>query len=62
MIRENEHIRKAARIAEVPLYKVAEAVGISEPTLQRWLRVPLSAEREQRIMEAIKGLEATRNV
>ena len=54
---ENQKVRKAARIAGVPLWKVAYSIGISEPTLMRWLRVPLSTERENRIMSAISTLE-----
>lgn len=53
---ENERVRRAARIAAIPLWKVAQQVGISEPTLTRWLRVPLSEEREQRLLEAISVL------
>lgn len=56
-MRENEHIRKAARVAGVPLWRVAAAVGVSEPTLIRWLRFPLPEEKEARIMEAIAALE-----
>ena len=53
---ENEKVRRAARIADVPLWRVAQQAGISEPTLTRWLRVPLSEEREQRLLEAISAL------
>lgn len=56
MAKENEKIRLAARIAGVPLWKVAAAIGISEPTLTRWLRFPIPDEKEQRIMEAINVL------
>lgn len=55
-MKPNELIRKSARIAGVPLWKVANAVGISEPTLCRWLRFPLSPEKETRILAAIKSL------
>lgn len=63
MKKENEAIRRAARIADVPLWAVAEAIGISEPTLIRWLRLPLPPEREQQVMAAIDRLakEAERN-
>lgn len=54
---ENMKIRRMARGAGVPLWAIAQAVGISEPTLTRWLRVPLSMDREQKIMEAISKLE-----
>lgn len=57
MVRENEVIRRAARIAGVPLWAIAAKIGISEPTLTRWLRVPLPEEKEARIMAAIAALE-----
>ena len=53
---ENEAIRKAARIAGVPLWRVADEVGISEPTISRWLRRPLSPEREAMLLAAISRL------
>lgn len=56
MMRENENIRRAARIAGVPLWAIAVKLGVSEPTLTRWLRVPLPADKEQRIMDAIAEL------
>jgi uncharacterized protein YjcR len=55
-MKENESIRKAARIADVPLYAVAMKLGISEPTIHRWLRFQLPAEKEQQIMDAINEL------
>lgn len=57
MSKENEAVRRAARIAGVPLWKIAAKIGVSEPTLTRWLRVPLSQEREARVMAAIAALE-----
>ena len=56
-MRENQKIRKAARMAGVPLWKIAATAGISEPTLMRWLRFPLSAEKEKLLMDAIAVLE-----
>ena len=55
-VRENQRVRSAARSAGVPHWKIAVAIGVSEPTLTRWLRVPLPADKEQRIMTAIKEL------
>lgn len=55
-MQENQCVRNAARAAGVPLWKVALAIGISEPTLIRWLRVPLTPEKEQRMLEAISAL------
>ena len=53
---ENIKIRVAARVAGVPFWKIAQKIGISEPTLTRWLRVPLDADREALIMAAIDEL------
>lgn len=56
MCKENETVRRAARSANVPLWRIAAAIGVSEPTLTRWMRFPLSADREQSIMQAIVEL------
>ena len=50
-------MRDAARIAGIPLWRIAMQAGISEPTLTRWLRVPLSEERERRVVKAIEELK-----
>lgn len=56
MKRENEHIRKAAREAGLPIWRVASAIGVSEQTLIRWFRFPLPEEKEACILEAIATL------
>ena len=55
-MKANENVRKAARMANVPLWMVAHAIEVSEPTLHRWLRFPLPAEKESTIMAAIERL------
>lgn len=55
-MKENSKVRNAARIANVPQWKIAEYLGISEPTITRWLRTPLSAEKEKAVMEAIEAI------
>lgn len=55
-MKENQEIRKAARVAGVPLWRIAAAIGVSEPTLMRWMRFPLPQDKESRIMEAISAL------
>lgn len=55
-MKENQAVRKAAKSAGVPLWKVAAAIGVSEPTIIRWLRVPLQEEKEARILSAIASL------
>lgn len=54
---ENNKVRVAARVAGIPLWKIAQRIGISEPTLSRWLRIPLSSEREAVIMAAITAMK-----
>lgn len=54
---ENIQIRMAAREAHIPLWNIAQMVGISEPTLTRWLRVELSQEKKVRILQAIEQLK-----
>lgn len=56
MVRENEQVRRTARAAGVPLWRIAAVIGVSEPTLTRWLRFPLPADKEQRVMTAISQL------
>lgn len=56
MKKANEPVRTAARVAGVPLWAVANRIGVSEPTLLRWLRIPLPEEKEKDIMGAISEL------
>lgn len=55
-MKANQEVREAARKMGVKHWQIAEHLGISEPTIMRWLRVPLSKEREQAIMTAIEEL------
>lgn len=53
-MRANEHIRAAIKKQRVTLWQTADKMGVSEMTLIRWLRFPLTEEKEAQIMEAIK--------
>ena len=44
MIKHNTDIRTTAKQNGVYLYEIAEKLGVSEPTFNRWLRKELSAE------------------
>ena len=55
-MKANQKIRDRAKDAGVRHWEIAEYMGISEPTIMRWLRVPLSPEREKAILEAIEAL------
>ena len=57
MQKANEDVRRAARAAGVPLWRIAAELEISEPTLTRWLRVPLPDDRRDKIMRVIPMLE-----
>ena len=54
---ENFTIRTEARKASIPLWKVAHTMGISEATMTRKLRTPLSAEEEENIIRIIHCLK-----
>lgn len=62
MTQTNEAVRRAARVADVPLWQIAAKIGVSQPTMTRWLRFPLPSEKEDRIMQAIKELALEREV
>lgn len=55
-MKANQTIREAAKRKNVKHWQIAEYLGISEPTIMRWLRIPLSPEREKAVMEAIETL------
>lgn len=54
---ENLFLRQRAKKSGIPLWKIASSIGVSEPTLTRWLRFPLSTEKERRVADAISELE-----
>ena len=49
----NEKLKKMLHEKKIPFWKVAEHLGLCENTIQRWLRVPLSEEREKQLIRAI---------
>ena len=58
ILKANQNVRRAARADNIPLWRLALQIGVSEQTLIRWLRVPLPNEKEKQIMEAISTLAA----
>lgn len=50
----NEKVRDQAKKRGVRHWQIASVMGIGENTLMRWLRLPLPAEKEARILEAIE--------
>ena len=50
-----KEVRKLIRKSGLYLYQVAEEIGISDPTITRWLR-RLDAEKTEKILNAIEKL------
>lgn len=57
----NADIRIAAWSAGIPLWAVAEELGICEMTLSRWLRTELAGSKREQVLTAIQKLTETRN-
>ena len=55
----NLSIRQAAKAAKLPLWEIADAMGISEPTMTRLLRRELPDTDKHRIMAIIRKLSKT---
>lgn len=55
-MKENQTVREAAKQNGVKHWQIAEHLGISEPTIMRWLRIPLSPEREKAVLKAIEEI------
>lgn len=53
----NQEIKDKAKKANIYQWEIALEIGVSEPTLVRWLRTPLSAEKENIILTAIEKLK-----
>lgn len=56
MHQNNQVIRREARACNVPLWRIAVRLGISEPTMTRRLRRELPEEERQKILDVIHQL------
>ena len=54
----NETIRNELKKCRLYLYELARAAGISEPTIIRWLREPLTDEQYSKLSNALEKLKA----
>lgn len=54
---ENREIRLMARGRGVQMWRIAKAIGVSEPTLFRWMREKLPDDKRQKILAVINELE-----
>ena len=53
---ENEKVRRLAAANSIRHWQIAQFLGVTEPTMTRWLRYPLPAEKEAKIRAAIKEI------
>lgn len=56
----NEDVRRASDKSQVPLWKVADKLGISESTMTRKMRHELSETEKKRILAIIADIAAKR--
>ena len=56
----NLDIRAYAKSKGVFMYELAQELGISDPTIMRWLRAEISADRKSEIYNAIDCVAARR--
>lgn len=56
-MKANQEVRKAARSAGIPFWKLGSRIGVSEQTIVRWLRTPLPNEKQQELLRTISELE-----
>lgn len=57
MIKRNTEIRAAAKSAGVFLYEIAEKLGVSEPTFNRYLRKELPEDLKAKAFTAIEEIK-----
>ena len=53
----NSRLRVAIFKSNVHQYEIAEKLGVSRFTLQRWLQTEISKAKQDEIMNALKELE-----
>lgn len=53
---KNLELRKAAKAAGIPLWRIADAIGVSEPTMTRKLRHELPENEKKQLLNLIKQL------
>ncbi len=57
MVKKNIDIRRAAKENGVFLWEIAEKLGVSEPTLNRYLRKEMTDSQKAKFRAAIEQLE-----
>ena len=59
-MKANLDVRERIKRARVKHWEVANCLGVSEQTLMRWLRVPLSDEKKRAIFAVVEAMERGR--
>lgn len=54
---QNLQVRGFLKMKGIPFWKIAEVIGISEPTMTRWMRTPLTTDHYEKIMDAVRKIE-----
>lgn len=57
-MKSNQDIRDYLKARRIKLYEVSDRIGISEVTLIRWMRTPLTAEHRRKVIAAIREITA----
>lgn len=53
---KNLELRKAAKAAGIPLWRIADAIGVGEATMTRKLRHELPENKKKQLLNLIKQL------
>ncbi len=56
MAKENPELREYAQNKGVYIWQVAEALGVCEMTLLRWLRFPLPEDKKAAFIHAVDSI------
>lgn len=54
---ENKDLKEKVKKEGLYMWQIADKLGVSEPTLVRWMRYPLSKEKRNAFNDAIKHLK-----
>ena len=57
MVKHNTEVRAVAKSAGVFLYEIAEKLGVSEPTFNRYLRKELPEGLKAKVLTAIEEIK-----
>ena len=61
MKKANQNIRDYAAKKGVYFWEIAMKLGVSEPTITRWMRVELSADKRREIEQVISDIAAAKS-